>query len=176
MIERSLLKSKLMTTLNIKHTYPWGFEQYKLQVELETSAEEGMISQERQRVLEGQQGLVDHGHHVVCEPEYSVIHIQRCELLLVDTHHVLGLGGNQLLLHLPPGHGLQTSVRDLEDIVVEHLDVPELEDVIDDHNESRDPEEYADEDEDLGEERHITEPDPLCHLAYGHLLTFVVLG
>ena len=58
-----------------------------------------MLSHEGQVVAERQHGLVDHGHQVVGEPEYSVVHVQGGQLLLVDAHHVLALGGDQLLLN-----------------------------------------------------------------------------
>ena len=32
------------------------------------------------------------------------MNIQLCEFLLVDAHHVLGLGGQQAFLYVPPGH------------------------------------------------------------------------
>ena len=84
--------------------YPWRFEQNQLQVEPETRTEEYIVAKEGDVELKGEKRLVDHGHHIVVKPEYPVIHIQGGELLFMDAHHVLCLGGHQPLLDLPPGH------------------------------------------------------------------------
>ena len=87
-------------------THPRGLEEKKLQIEPEAGAEEGVVPQERDGEAEWEEGLVDHGHHVVGVPQYPVVDVQRGELLFVNTHHVLSLGSHQLLLHLKPGHRL----------------------------------------------------------------------
>ena len=40
---------------------------------------------------------------------------------LMDAHHVLGLGGEEALLHLPPRHGVEVTVGDLQSSVIEAL-------------------------------------------------------
>ena len=155
-----------------------------------------MVPQEGDGEAEGEERLVDHGHHVVGVPQYPVIDVQRGQLLLVDAHHVLGLGGHQLLLHLEPGHGLcrekrklfsflfgeeggltETAVRDVEGGVVETLDVPILNYVVEHSEGPGQPEEDADHDEDLSEEPHLSPVDELHHLQQRDLVAvFVVLG
>ena len=82
-----------------------------------------------------------------------MVDVQRGELLLVDAHHVLGLGRDQLLLHLAPHLRLQTRVHVLQRCVVETLDVSEQ---VVHHHDQRHPEHPspADEDEHLDQEVH----------------------
>ena len=80
-----------------------------------------------------------------------MVDVLRGELLLVDAHHVLGLGRDQLLLHLPPHLRLQTRVHVLQRCVVETLDVSEQ---VVHHHDQRHTEQAADEDEHLDQEVH----------------------
>ena len=93
-------------------THPGRFEEKELQVEPEAGAEEGVVAQDRNGEAEREERLVDHGHHVVGVPQDPVVDVQRGQLLLVNTHHVLSLGRHQLLLHLEPGHGLYREERE----------------------------------------------------------------
>ena len=105
-----------------------------------------------------------------------MVHVQGGELLLVNAHHVLGLGSHQPLLHLPPGHRVQTTVWYLQCGIIEAFNIPELEDMVDDNNESGQPEEDADEDKNLCEEPHLAETDSHDDLTDGDLATVIVSG
>ena len=52
--------------------------------------------------MHGQQGLVDHGHHVVLEAQDAVVDVQLRQLLLVDAHLLLPLQADEPVLHLLP--------------------------------------------------------------------------
>ena len=93
----------------------------------------------------------------------------------MNAHHVLSLSCDQLLLHLPPGDGLQAGVGDLESGVVEALDVPELEHVVDHHYHPRHLEQAADQDEHLGQEAHITKTNIAGHVKQGDFLSMIIL-
>jgi len=156
-------------------TNPGRFEEDKLQVESKTSAEKNIVTKYRDVELEWEEGFVNHRNHVIVESEYPVINIQGCQLLLVDAHHVLGLGGHQPLLHLPPGHRVQAAVWDLQSRIVETFYIPKLEDMIDNNNEPCQPEEDTNEYKQLGDEPHITEVDRDNELTNCNLVSIVVL-
>ena len=92
----------------------------------------------------------------------------------MDAHHVLLLGLDQPLLHLPPRHAVQLAVRDPQGRVVEALDVPELEHVVDDDDKAGHPEEHRDEDKGLCEEVHGGEGGGRDDVSQGQLVRLTI--